>query len=181
MLNASPEATSTDVLIASAPHLQDLFRNPTGPATRTAAARALMGVQRTLVAREASAPRGDDGALLRSSLGEQVPWLETRPQRLSDIRPFTTGNVVEWAAEAEARESRPRSRSATKGVPDPPFLLAPAKGARDVAPATIGTTAKEGDASRRRSSCSPTSQPVGPRCVRGSRRFVARPLAPSQR
>jgi len=144
MFNASPEATSTDVLIASAPHLQDLFRTPTGPATRTAAARALVGIQRTLAAREASAPRGDDGALLRSSLGEQVPWLETRPQRLSEIRPFTTGNVVEWAAEAEARESRPRSRSETKGIPDPPFLLAPAKGARDAGPATkIGTTAKE--------------------------------------
>jgi hypothetical protein len=109
-----------------------------------AAARALLGIQRTLSAREATAARADDGALLRSQFGENVPWLETRPARLADIRPFTPANVLEWAAELEGREVATTGPGATATVPDPPFLRAPAKGAVEAEPKTrIGTTARE--------------------------------------
>jgi hypothetical protein len=62
------------------------FRNPDGPRTQAAAARALVAIHRALVEREREAPRDPSGALLYTDIvGGLEPWTPERPHEVEEI------------------------------------------------------------------------------------------------
>ena len=113
--------SETDLLLASAESIQRRFEQSDLPRTQFVAARALVVLVQELSQREAAAPRGPEGELLRpDSFGRgMVPWTKDKPRALIAIPPFSTENIAAWHAMAFAVET--------------PERVAPGKGPKDAA------------------------------------------------
>ncbi len=128
-LYGQPQYFETGLLIHHARLLHSKSQSA-GSLTRAAAARSLVGFYQILREREETASRDAEGALLRSYLGDLVPWTEEKPRSLNDIAPFSPRNVLQWFASA-ADWPQPRT-AGSGGKPGslskpPPFLEKPAE------------------------------------------------------
>ena len=120
-----PETRDLGVLVSAGKVLQESFTSG-GPKTRATAARILLDTNRVLHEREKTAHRDPNGALLRPSFGDEVPWAEGNPHHVEEIDPFTPTNVARWTSVALSEE-RPRTPVATQTKPSAISLAAPAK------------------------------------------------------
>ena len=142
-LYASPEDTSTDLLLTETQALRQSFAEEDRPQTRLAAARALIARARVLRQREATAPRDAAGALLlEPPISETVdrPWSPERPHSLDQVPGFGADAETDWLVTvqaAEAHRPRGRGRGAPRAPATPPPAIRQAGPEAAAAPSTV--------------------------------------------